>query len=130
MTSDYKVYSLRTRIFTTLQTNYKPHNIVNITLKKFERDPHDDKRLNAHIEWQPARGLLIYNLYVHYKLFIIIIILSSVPFPVLPFTHIDKTCFYDVILGGNDEMFPDEIRDVRCSLLSHKLKTLKVILPF
>lgn len=57
MSSDNKVYSLRTEIFTTLQTNYTPHNIVNITLKKFERDPHDDKRLNAHIEWQPARGL-------------------------------------------------------------------------
>lgn len=26
--------------------------------------------------------------------------------------HTDRTCFYDVILGGNDEMFPDEIRDV------------------
>lgn len=57
ISSDNRVYSLRTRIFTTLQTNYTPHNIVNITLKKFERDPHDDKRLNAHIEWQPARGL-------------------------------------------------------------------------
>ncbi|CAO1431629.1 unnamed protein product [Diamesa tonsa] len=91
ISSDNRVYSLRTRIFTTLQTNYTPHNIVNITLKKFERDPHDDKRLNAHIEWQPAR---------------------------------DKTCFYDVILGGNDEMFPDEIRDIN-NLYHHTFKELE-----
>ena len=74
---------------------------------------------------------LIYA-HTYYKLFIFIIILSSVPFSyLLPLSHIDKTCFYDVILGGNDEMFPDEIRDVRCTLLSHKLwKTLNIILNF
>ncbi|CAO1431696.1 unnamed protein product [Diamesa serratosioi] len=80
VSSDYKVYSLGTKIYTTLNQNYKPHDIVNITLKKYERDSYDENLLNAHIEWQPA---------------------------------IDKTCFYDVILGGSEDLYPDEIRDIK-----------------